>query len=157
MGVGEGEKHSKQLPGGARMLPGKNPQPELWLRPSPTIPLADLLQLIQRRELTRTPRLGARDESHPKGYTIGQPATLRLVDASGKQQFAAIVIVTDLINRRLFEITPDDLAGCGPWYRTWRDVEQAFAFFENRMVFSGEPVTIVEFTYSDDPSSPEME
>lgn len=136
---------------------GTNRQPELWFRSNAAMPLDELQRLIAGRALTRTPRLGVRDANHPKGYATGQTATLRLVDAHDTQQLVAIVVVKNLLMRRIHEITPEDLAGCGPWYRTWRDVAATLTFFERREVFPAEPVTIVEFAYVDEKPTPEME
>lgn len=126
---------------------------ELWLRPSPGMDLRQLQQLVRTQALTRTPRLGIRDQSHPKGYTVGHQVRLRLLDSRGNQQLSRVVAVTNLIVRRLSEFTAEDLAGCGPAYRTWEDVGRALAFFEKRRVLPGDPVTIVEFTYHTTPTS----
>lgn len=58
---------------------------ELWLRPHPGASLQELQQLIQTRQINRTPRLGVRDQSHPKGYTVGRQVRLRLLDSHGNQ------------------------------------------------------------------------
>ena len=129
------------------MLPRYETNQELWIRPTPWIRLRELQQLIEREELNRTPRLGDRTPGQPKGYRIGWEITLWLLDSRGNQQLKRRVAVTDLTVRRLHELTAAELAGCGPAYRTWKDVQRALSLFEMRPVRTNEPVTIVAFTY----------
>lgn len=121
---------------------------ELWLRPSPRVTLFELQRLVSQRALRRTPRLGARDETHPKGYTPGRATMLRILDAHGRQQYSTPVTITELLVRRLGELTPADLAGCEPTLRTWCDVQVVLSFHEGRLIAPTEPVTMVSFTYT---------
>ena len=126
----------------------QNAQGELWFRPNPRVTLSELQRLVRQRALRRTPRLGIRNATHPsKGYTPGQPVTLRIYDSRGEQQHVAHATVTDVIVRRLNEIAPADLAGCEPTLRTWHDVETVLSYFEGRNVPPDAPVTLVSFDY----------
>lgn len=120
---------------------------EIWLRPHPWATLSELEHLLAKKIITATPRAGTRDAGHPKGYQAGQSAFLRLLDASGQAYFAAPIRITNVAIRRLKDISKADLAGCGPCYRTWRDVLRVLNFFEKRWLEPEETITVVRFEY----------
>ena len=121
---------------------------ELWFRPNPKVALFELQRLITQRALRTTLRLGVRDATHPtKGYTPGQTVTLRIYDSQGEQQHVTRVAVTAVTVRRLNELTPQDLVGCEPTLRTWRDAQVMLSSFERHGVPPDAPVTVVSFTY----------
>lgn len=121
--------------------------PEIWLQPHPWTALFELEHLLRKRIVTATPRAETRDASHPKGYEAGQSAVLRLFDASGQECFAAAIRITNVVIRRLADVSKADLACCGSHYQTWRDVLRVLSFFEQRWLNPNEKVTIVHFEY----------
>lgn len=120
---------------------------ELWFRPSPWCSLAELRGLLENQHISATPRLGIRDDRHPKGYAVGQETVLRLFDEDGREVLRTQVTISMLIMRRLADLTAQNLAGCGPAFRSWHDVRNALSHFERREVDNKEMVTIVRFAY----------
>lgn len=124
-----------------------SPNDLIWMQPYPGISSADLRELVENAKITATPRLGVRTSAHSRGYAIGADVTLRVFNETGLLITERSVIITQLIVRQLGKLRRPDLAGCGPAYRTWRDVQRVLGFFERRTVKSSELVTIVRFAY----------
>ena len=120
--------------------------PEIWLRPSPRLPLEVLSALIESRVITATLRLGARDGAHPKGYTQGQIATLRVLDATGTEQLSLRVRIESVTIRPLWHLKPDDLQNTFP-YLNWVEAQRDLSHFEKRPVRDDEAASIVAFSY----------
>ena len=83
--------------------------PEIWLRPSPNIPLPVLSGFVESRLLKATPRLGARDSTHPKGYEPGQTVTLLVLDNQGEEHLRLFVRIEAVTIRQLSQLTPGAL------------------------------------------------
>ena len=124
----------------------KRTKPEIWFRPSPTLPLRVLLESVKDKRITSTARLGARNENHPKGYAEGEIATLRVFDTMGAEQFNAPVRVERVLIQPLQELTPADLQNTPP-YRSWQEVQRDLSFFEKRPVAKGEEASVIGFSY----------
>ena len=120
--------------------------PEIWLQPSPSLPLEVLLNAVKGKHVTATPRLGARNGNHRKGYKQGQIATLRVFDDTYVDHLHQKVRIRAVTTRPLQELTSDDL-GNTVWYQSWQDVQRELSFFEKRPVGSSEEVSIVKFLY----------
>ena len=120
--------------------------PEIWLRPSPSLPLEVLLRLIESRIITATPRLGARTSGHPKGYSAGQVITMRVLDSAGVEIVSHQVLVNDVIVKPLEQYTAADLVHTYS-YSDWKDVQRELSFFEKREVADTEDMSIIEFSY----------
>lgn len=120
--------------------------PEIWLRPSPSLPLEVLLISIKGKLVTATPRLGARDENHKKGYERGSLVTLRVVDDKYVDHLHQKIRIKAVTTRPLQELTPDNL-GNTAWYQSWADVQRELSFFEKRVVEKQEDVSVIEFSY----------
>jgi hypothetical protein len=120
--------------------------PELWFRPSPVLPFKDLLTFLDSGEITATPRLGKRDESHPKGYVPGTLATVRLFDERERQRLSRRVRIESVASKPLRDFAAADLEHI-VYSADWRVVQQVLSFFEGRPVAPDEVVSIVEFSY----------
>lgn len=120
---------------------------EVWFRPHPWTTILELEHLIVKKAITATPRVEARDAGHPKGYFPGQITTLRLFNRTREKRLVSLIRITNVVIRRLSDLSGADLAGCGPWYRTWRDAGRVLSFFEDRWLDPGEKITIVQFEY----------
>ena len=120
--------------------------PEIWVRPSPRLPLQVLSALIESRIITATPRLGVRDGNHPKGYRPGDTVTLRVLDAEGAVQLSLPVRIEAVIIRPLRQLTPDDLQNTYP-YQSWEEVQRDLSFFEKRPIGDCEKASVIEFSY----------
>ena len=120
---------------------------EIWLQPHPWTSLTELCESLENRTITATPRLGVRDEHHPKGYRIGQRTRLKLFDREKQLILSAEVVITELSVQPLKKLKPNDLETCGPSCRTWREVHKILGFFERRVIHSRESVTVVRFAY----------
>ena len=120
--------------------------PELWLRPSPKLPFEVLSTLIESRLMTATPRLGARDNNHPKGYEPGQVVTLKVLDGEGGDFLHLPVLIKQVIVRQLSLLTENDLQRIPP-YHDWREVQHDFSLFEGRPIGETEEASIIEFSY----------
>ncbi len=126
--------------------PNHHGHPELWFRPSPTMPFAVLSKCIGEEEMTTTLRLGKRDGSHPKGYIPGTIATVRVFDDERREQLSKKVQIQRVVSKRLADLEHSELTsicnGSGV-----SQVQQDLSFFEGRPVASDETVSLVEFTY----------
>ena len=123
-----------------------NGHPELWLRPSAGLSLAVLSTLIEAQRITATPRLGARDAKHPKGYQPGQEVMLRVLDEHGAEYLHRRVRIESLTIRPLRQLTEDDLHHTLA-YQNWEDVQRELSQFEKRLIDENEDATVVEFSY----------
>ena len=121
-------------------------RPELWFRPSPKVPLAVLSELITRRCITATPRLGARNDGHPKGYTQGETAVLRVFDDANTERLSRSIRIEAVIVRPLRQLMSIDLRNTFS-YRNWEEVQRELSFFEKRSVEDCEDASIIEFSY----------
>ncbi|MHB1769874.1 MAG: hypothetical protein ACYCPH_02220 [Minisyncoccota bacterium] len=121
-------------------------RPEIWFRPSPRIPLTVLSELITRTYITATPRLGARNDNHPKGYKQGEVAMLRVFDEANVEHLSRRIRIEAVIVRPLQQLLPADLHRTFS-YRNWEEVQRELSFFEKRMVESDEDASIIEFSY----------
>ena len=121
-------------------------RPEIWLRPSPGISFSVLSTLIDIRTMTATPRLGARNGGHPKGYKPGQVVSLRVFDEKNVERLQRSVRVEAVTIRPLQELTPQDLHDT-VLYHSWQDAQRDFSFFEKRPVAPNEDASIIEFSY----------
>ncbi|HUD03167.1 MAG TPA: hypothetical protein VMR46_04140 [Candidatus Paceibacterota bacterium] len=119
--------------------------PELWFRPG-KIPLPVLLSFIESRLLTATPRLGARNGAHPKGYKPGQEVLLRVLDEDDVEHLRQNIRIDEILIRRLSELTPNDLRNTLPFH-TWEEIQASFSQFEGRPVHGHEDVSIITFSY----------
>jgi len=128
------------------MIQSHKDHPEIWLRPSPKLPLEVLSTLVESRCITATPRLGARNGDHPKGYEPGQVATLRVLDDTGAEHLSRMVRIESIVIRPLQELTPGDLENTFP-YKVWEEVRSDFSLFEKRQIDYSEQASIVEFSY----------
>lgn len=125
---------------------------ELWFREHPWTTTAELARLLCSRGLTATPRLGARDEGHPKGYTVGQRITAKLLSIAGETEIIAVEVeVTGLVSRPLQDLTAEDLAGCGPTLTNAEEVSRMLGYFDQRSIQPDETVTVIRFAYRGDP------
>jgi hypothetical protein len=120
--------------------------PEIWLRPSPILPLDVLSALIESRVITATPRLGARNGTHPKGYTEGQVALLRVLNDAGTEQLSRSIRIKSVTIRPLRQLRPDDLQNTFP-YQNWKEVQRDLSHFEKRAVGDNEETSVIEFSY----------
>lgn len=121
--------------------------PWICLQPSPNLSLEVLSTFIEIGSITATPRLGARNGDHPKGYTPGVVATLFLHDYTGTKHLSSRAIRIEAVTiRPLQELTPDDLHNT-VWYHNWQDVQQELSYFEKRPVTDDEDVSIIKFSY----------
>jgi hypothetical protein len=121
--------------------------PEIWLQPSPPhLSLNVLSTLIEIRSLTATPRLGARNSTHPKGYEPGQIAMLRVGDERGHEHLKRRVRIEAVTIKPLQNLTPDDLHHTVS-YNSWEEVQRDLSFFEKRPVKENEDTSIIEFSY----------
>lgn len=96
--------------------------------------------------MTATPRLGARDSSHPKGYAPGQTVLLRVFNARNIECLRQSARIEGVITRPLRALTPQDLHGA-VLYRVWQDVQTTLSFFEKRYVEEDEDVSVITFSY----------
>ncbi len=125
---------------------------ELWFREHPWATTAELAKLLCGRALTATPRLGERNEHHPKGYIVGQRTMAKLSSIDGKTEIVAVEIeVTGLAFRPLKDLAPEDLVECGPAYPNAERVGSILGYFERRTIQPGEMVTVVRFAYRGEP------
>ena len=120
--------------------------PEIWFRPSPRLPLQVLLRLVQGKSLTATPRLGARNDAHPKGYVPGETAILRVLDSVDIERFSTSVCITEVVIRPVRNLTADLLQEVIP-YQDWTEVQRELSLFEKRPVRDDEQVSVVRFSY----------
>ncbi len=120
--------------------------PEIWLRPSPRLSLEVLSTLVESRCIMATPRLGARNGDHPKGYEPGQVAMLRVLDDSGTEHLSRMIRIESVIVRPLRQLTPDDLENTFP-YKNWEEVRSDLSLFEKRQIDDSEQASVVEFSY----------
>ena len=109
--------------------------PEIWFRSSPTVSFEALSKLIETESIVATPRLGKRDEAHPKGYVPGTKATLRLFDDNQQEKLRKQVHITKVVSKPLRDF-PD-----------WQSVQKDISFFEDRPVALDEIVSLVAFSY----------
>ena len=123
-----------------------NTHPEIWLRPSPGLSLSVLLTFVEIRHITATPRLGARNGNHPKGYKPGEIATLRVLDENGVEHLSRSVRIEAVVIKPLQRLTPDDLHHTA-WYNHWEEVQRELSLFEKRPVEKNEDASIIEFSY----------
>ncbi|MDR3547608.1 MAG: hypothetical protein P4M11_04940 [Candidatus Pacebacteria bacterium] len=119
----------------------------MWFRPSPKMPSHVLLGLIENHRITATPRLGVRDESHPKGYRPDQEVTLRAFDEQGKEMLTKRARIVAIRSKQLQDLVSDDLDRSDMCSLDWESVRQKFSFFEARPLPAQELISIVEFTY----------
>jgi hypothetical protein len=110
--------------------------PELWFRPSPTLPFEVLSGQIRRREMTQTFRLGKRDGTHPKGYVPGTLALLRLFDSDNTEREHACVRIMHVESKSLRD------------FDGWESIRSQLSFFEGRTIASTEHVSVVTFAYN---------
>lgn len=122
---------------------------EIWMQPHPRLTLAELRKLIEERTIVATPRLGARDANHSKGYVIGQEAWLILKNEEGREELRRRIKITGLGIRQLMDFSPLSLAGCGDAHQNWQSIRQTLEFFERRVIHPQETATIVRFKYLD--------
>ena len=120
--------------------------PEIWFKPSPKASFDVLLELIVSKKLFTSPRLGARDELHPKGYKRGQVATLRLFDDMGGEKVSLKIIIEDVKVRRLKTIEESDLVD-SHFYRQAKDLQEDLSFFEGQDIMPEEDVSLISFSY----------
>ena len=120
--------------------------PEIWFKPSPKASFDVLLELIVSKKLFISPRLGARDELHPKGYKRSQVATLRLFDDMGGEKVSLKIRIEDVKIKRLKRIEESDLVG-SHFYGQSRDLEEDLSFFEGRDIMPEEDVSLINFSY----------
>ena len=121
-------------------------RPEIWFRPSPKVPLTVLSELIENRRITATPRLGARNGDHPKGYARGEIAVLRVFDDTGTEHFNRTVRIETIVVSPLRQLTPIDLRNTLS-YQNWKEVQRELSFFEKRPVGGDEDASVIEFSY----------
>jgi hypothetical protein len=121
-------------------------RPEIWLRPSPGISFKVLSMFIDIRTMTATPRLGARNGAHTKGYKPGQVVLLRLFDEKNVERLQRTVRIEDVTIRPLRELTPDDLHDT-VLYHNWREVRRELSFFEKRPIEEREDASVIGFSY----------
>ena len=126
------------------MTQGHKDNPELWFRPS-RLPLPVLLELIESRRMTATPRLGARDGNHLKGYEPGQVVTVRVLDDNGVEHARRKARIEAVTIRPLSHLTPGDLQNT--FYHHWEEVREDFELFEKRSISDAEEASIIEFSY----------
>lgn len=130
--------------------------PELWFRPYPGTSSETLRRLIAMGSIISTPRLGARDDRHPKGYAIGEKAMLRLKGERrpGVPSEEEVDLLTEWVEvvgltvSRLVALTPEQLVGCGLYPNSWDTVGRLLSHFEGREIAPDEIVTIVHFAHS---------
>ena len=121
-------------------------RPEIWFRPSPKVPLAVLSELIANKRVTATPRFGARNGDHPKGYTRGGIAVLRVFDDTNTEHLNRTVRIETIVVSPLRQLTPIDLRNTLS-YKNWKEVQRELSFFEKRPVGDDEDASIIEFSY----------
>lgn len=109
--------------------------PELWFRPSPTLPFEVLSESIGSKTRKETIRLGKRDLSHPKGYAPGMTVTLRLFDDLGAEQVRMQVRIERIKSLPLAE------------FPEWRTLQKDLSYFEGTPIEAGTIATLVSFTY----------
>ena len=119
---------------------------ELWFRPSHYVSFQDLSSYIADRKLTATPRLGSRDEYHPKGYKEGETAILRVYDEYGKEHTSVFVLIKSVTVIPLQTMSSGYLKKTHI-YSSWQQIQEELSAFEQRIVDGCEDVTIVEFSY----------
>lgn len=121
---------------------------EIWLQETPWYETPELVRLVRLGLLAATPRLGARDARHPKGYALGQRMTVVVFNAARNQRLAGRpVTITAILTRPLARLTPADLDGCGPMFRRWQNVGRVLGHFEGRRIEETEDITIIAFAY----------
>ena len=121
-------------------------RPEIWLRPSPSLSLEVLLTFIEIRSITATPRLGARNGTHSKGYEPGDTAILRVFNAAGIEQLKKDIRIDAVTIRPLKQLKRSDLHHTIS-YNSWKDVQRDLSFFEKRPIKDNEDTSIIEFSY----------
>jgi|GEM_PF-2667694 hypothetical protein len=120
--------------------------PEIWLRPSSLVSLDVLLKLVEGGKITATPRLGTRNGDHPKGYTEGDIAVLRVLDDVGTEHLSRTVRIEPFSIRPLRELTSDDLRNTIV-YQSPTEVQRDLSFFDERLIEGTEPVSVIKFSY----------
>lgn len=130
---------------------------EIWMQPHPWTTVEALRELIERRDITVTPRLGVRDKRNPKGYAIGERVMLRLLapldsfEVTGTREVLSVPVeITGLVVRQLSALTAEDLMGCEPGCRDWKSVQRTLRFFARRELPGDTMVTVVRFAYVDE-------
>ncbi len=128
-------------------LPNHHEHPELWFRPSPTLPFDVLSKSLAREELTVTHRLGKRDGTHPKGYVPGMIVTVRLFDDIRRERMRTRVRIVSITSKPLSEFDGSELGNGFRRAMDWQSLQRDFAFFEGIPIEPDELVSSVEFTY----------
>jgi hypothetical protein len=101
---------------------------------------------VESQLIKATPRLGARDATHPKGYEPGQVVILRVLDENNEECLRHTVRIDTVTVRPIAELTSDDLQNALP-YHDWRDVQHDLSLFEQRPIDADEEASIIEFPY----------
>lgn len=121
--------------------------PELWFR-------AVCQSEIASSRVTTTVRLGIRDASHPKGYAPGDRVRIRCFDEPGMDEYERMAVITAVRTMQLAAVRVEDVECCS---REEIEAVRAGALvallerWYQRPIDVAEPVSLVTFTYTDNP------
>lgn len=113
---------------------------EIWFR-------HNYLKYLVNKEISLTVREGKRDNSHAKGYKIGERLLARCFDTPGVNEFRTNIIITDLVFCKVKDLRDKDLAGGPPDALTGESAIRALEFIYSRKFYEDDYVTLVKFNY----------